>query len=392
MSDYLFLMESRLSKDQLQLIVQVQHASAKAGIHLFLAGGAVRDLLAGKPIRDLDFSVEGPALKLVRQLDNRLISTLSVDELVQSAEVAFGTATAEIAMCRRETYGKTGAKPKISPATIQEDLRRRDFSVNAIALSLNKASRGLLLDPTNGLSDLERKELRALSTYSFYEDPSRLLRLIRLRTRLGYTIDERTRNHYNNARETRVEEQIPPDGRLRELEQLANELDTVEASRGLAAAGLLGVFEPHLGKKLDTASLARLDKARRVVEPAGLRVDSFDPFLWALTRKLSSSERKNLNARLGIRAARAKAWMELEAGVKPLQKLLAGKPMAQGSRVQQVLTPHDPALALFLMAFSPLQSVRERIKNYFTQMHPPAPPPAPSPAPSPSLTPSFTSR
>ena len=81
----------------------------------------------------------------------------------------------------------------MTPATIQEDLRGRDFSVNAIALSLNKASRGLLLDPTNGLADLEHKELRTLNTYTFYDDPSRLLRLVRFRIRLGYGVEERTR-------------------------------------------------------------------------------------------------------------------------------------------------------------------------------------------------------
>ena len=95
-------------------------------------------------------------------------------------------------MSRQEKYARAGAKPQVSPATIQEDLRGRDFTCNSIALSLNRASRGLLLDPMNGLADIGRHELRATSTYGFYDDPTRLLRLERFRVRLGFT---RRRTH-----------------------------------------------------------------------------------------------------------------------------------------------------------------------------------------------------
>ena len=101
MSDYIFRLESRLSPDQLQLLGQVHQAAAGMQMHLFLAGGAVRDLLGGFRIQDLDFAVEGPALKLVRQLDRRLFTVQSVDEERQSAELVIGGhATLEIGRCR----------------------------------------------------------------------------------------------------------------------------------------------------------------------------------------------------------------------------------------------------------------------------------------------------
>src|SRR5205807_6259514 len=118
---------------------------------------------------------------------------VSSDENRKSVELVFPSGvTAQVAMSRQEKYARTGAKPQVSQATIQEDLRGRDFTCNAIALSLNRASRGLLLDPMNGLADIERKELRAVTTYGFYDDPSRLLRLVRFRVRMGYTVEERT--------------------------------------------------------------------------------------------------------------------------------------------------------------------------------------------------------
>jgi tRNA nucleotidyltransferase (CCA-adding enzyme) len=370
MSDYIFLLESRLNPDQVQALAQVQQAASHAQLRLYLAGGAIRDLLGRSKIRDLDFCVEGPALKLVKQLDSRLFRIESTDPARQSAEVVFGgRATIEIAMCRRETYSKAGAKPEIERSTIQDDLRRRDFSVNALALSLNPASRGLLLDPTNGLADIERKELRSLNTSSFYEEPVRMLRLVRLAARLGYTLEERTKSQLASALEAGMADRIPARARFAELTKLAEEMDSAGAVKALAQHELLDVFEPHLARKLDLPLLARLDKVRPAVEEAGVPVDSLGPFLYCLTRKLSGAERNALKTRTGMKASEASAWTGLEAQAKALQKLLTGR-IAQNSKLHKILSAQDPAVALFLLAFAPVSGVRDKIKSYFTVIHP----------------------
>src|SRR5208283_4218455 len=98
-----------------------------------------------------------------------------------------------------EHYEKVGKPPVVTPASIQEDLRRRDFTCNAMALSLNEGSRGLLLDPFNGAADIEARLLRVLHTYAFLEDPARLIRAIRFATRFGWELEDRTRARYDNA-------------------------------------------------------------------------------------------------------------------------------------------------------------------------------------------------
>src|SRR5690349_8855289 len=203
MSDYIYMLESHLSPDQSRVVESVQAAAGQANVNLFLTGGAMRDMLAGFRIRDLDFSVEGNALKMAKAVsDHAGAKIVSQDETRKSAELVFATGvTAQIAMSRQEKYARTGAKPQVTPATIQEDLRGRDFTCNAIALSLNRASRGLLLDPMNGLADIERRELRLTNPYGFYDDPTRLLRLYRFRARLGFTVEERTTMQVANARE-----------------------------------------------------------------------------------------------------------------------------------------------------------------------------------------------
>ncbi len=228
MSDYMFMLESHLSADQFRAIGQLQELAGTTGVGLFLTGGAMRDMLGGFPVRDLDFTVEGNALKLAKAAETkRLGEIVSVDDLRKSAELRLpGGVTVEVAMARSERFPKSGGRPQVSPATIHEDLRCRDFTVNAIALSLNKASRGLLIDPTNGAGDIERKELRAIHNYSFYDDPARMLRLIRFKVRLGYAIDERTNLQYQNAREAEMLTRISSEALGAELRHLAKEPST----------------------------------------------------------------------------------------------------------------------------------------------------------------------
>src|SRR5437899_4825445 len=104
-------------------------------------------------------------------------------------------------MARSEHYDKPGKAPQMAPATIIEDLRRRDFTVNAMALSLNEGSRGLLMDPFNGAADIEAKLLRVLHNYAFLEDPSRLIRATRFAARFHWPMEERTQQRYDAAKE-----------------------------------------------------------------------------------------------------------------------------------------------------------------------------------------------
>src|SRR5438874_529639 len=167
MPDYMFLLESRLSPEQRAAMMRVQELSAALGFNVYLTGGTVRDLITGASLRDLDFTVEGNPSRIARELEKGGAKVLREDERYRHIEVLFaGDCEGSISAARDDYYVRPGTRPEIRWSTIMEDLRRRDFSLNAIAISLNPASRGLLLDPTNGLSDIERAEVRALSIHS----------------------------------------------------------------------------------------------------------------------------------------------------------------------------------------------------------------------------------
>src|SRR5579872_2497917 len=201
MPDYIYMLETRLSPDQQRALSIVQDAARAHEMNVYLSGGAVRDLTSGFSIRDLDFSVQGNALKLQKDLEK---GGLLIDGIDNDARVLFLSGPTgvriEVASTRSETFPKPG-KPHYGPANMLEDLRRRDFTVNAMALSLNPGSRGLLMDPFNGVADIEAKHIRVLHNYSFLEDPSRLIRAIRFATRFQWTLEEKTQLRYESAKE-----------------------------------------------------------------------------------------------------------------------------------------------------------------------------------------------
>src|ERR1700682_6262093 len=187
MADYIYTMEIRLTPDQLKGVSLVQDIARAAGMNVYLTGGAVRDIISGFAIRDLDFTVQGNPLKLQKDLERAGAVMGGTEDDTKTLYVTLpGSVRAEVSSARIERYEKTGKPPVVSPATLIEDLKRRDFTVNAMALSLNPGSRGLLMGPFNGAADIEAKLLRVLHNYAFVEDPSRLIRASRFAARFHW--------------------------------------------------------------------------------------------------------------------------------------------------------------------------------------------------------------
>jgi tRNA nucleotidyltransferase (CCA-adding enzyme) len=376
MSDYMFMLENHLSSAQNRVVAEVQAAAGASGVNLFLAGGAVRDMLGGFEVRDLDFTVQGDALKLVAVLKEKGVRVLASDESRRAVELLFpGDVRGQVAMSRVERYARTGAsgaRPQITPASIHEDLRGRDFSINAMALSLNRASRGLMIDPTNGQADLEQRELRSLSPYSMYDDPRRLYRLVRLKVRLGLAVEERTQTQFDNARAAGVQESIPPRALFQELRQIALEPSPGENLRALEAEGLLKVFSPALtGAKLNLPVFARLEKAVRMVAGQdGPRMEPLGPFLSVLNEKLTPRERAELARNTEMTAAEADSWRKLEPRARKLELALKSPRLRKPSQVYQVLSKAAPDEVCFVLCRTQLRPVQERVRNYFEKYLP----------------------
>jgi tRNA nucleotidyltransferase/poly(A) polymerase len=368
------MLENHLSADQNRVVQEVQAAAGQANVNVFLTGGAMRDMLAGFRIRDLDFVLEGPALKVAKTVSERANAQITAsDDNRKCAELLFPSGvTAQIAMSRQEKYARSGAKPQVLAATIQEDLRGRDFTCNAVALSLNRASRGLLLDPMNGLADIERRELRAAGPYVFYDDPSRLLRLIRLRVRLGFAIEARTEMQVANAREAEVEKLISPRAFAEELQRISAEDAPSEIMAGLEQAGILALFTPALSEdKLNLAGLAKLEKLEHLLpDEAKNRAARLGPFLWVLTEKLTAKEKQALVKTIDLSKADAAAFEKLDAHAKKLETALRSARIRKPSQVYQIVGAAAPEEIILTLYRSVVKPVQERLRSYFQKYLP----------------------
>ena len=292
MADFIYLMETRLSPDQQKALALVTEVARSHEMNVYLTGGAVRDIISGFVIRDLDFSVQGNALKLQKDFEKAGAVIEGTDEHTRSILLLLpGNVRAEVTSTRSERYDKPGKPAEITPGTIYDDMRRRDFTVNAMALSLNPGSRGLLSDPFNGMADIEAKVLRVLHNYAFYEDPSRLIRATRLATRFHWTLEERTQARYDAAKENNYIDNISDRTLGHEVEQLAHEEQPVEVLKALEKEGWLKVLAPHLSvAKVDTAGLAHMAKAKQQLQDVGLNPDASPIVMYYLTKKLGDKD------------------------------------------------------------------------------------------------------
>ena len=368
MADYIYTMEIRLTPDQLKGVNLVQEVARAAGMTLYLTGGAIRDIISGFTIRDLDFTVQGNPLKLQKDFEKAGAQLAGHEEDTRTLFLVLpGNVRAEIGMARTEVYEKVGRAPTITPASIQEDLRRRDFTVNAMALSLNEGSRGLLLDPFNGVADIEAKVLRILQNYSFVEDPSRLIRAARFMARFHWPMEERTQQRFDAAKENKYIEHISRSAIGHEIAQLAHEDDPLNVIRALEKEDWLKVLHPHWSSaKVDTDGLATLMKTRQQMVDLGYTVDPSAAVMHFLTAKLSDKDISDLQ-RLIPRKDLIAAWRDIENHSKELAKRLTGKEAATPSRTWNLLSSARPEMILFLAVTSRHQAVEQKIKNFLTK-------------------------
>jgi tRNA nucleotidyltransferase (CCA-adding enzyme) len=368
MADYIYTMEIRLTPDQTKGVNLVQEISRAAGVTLYLTGGAIRDIISGFTIRDLDFTVQGNPLKLQKEFERAGAQLAGHDEDTRTLFLVLpGDVRAEIGMAHTEHYEKVGKPPVITPASIQDDLRRRDFSVNAMALSLNEGSRGLLLDPFNGVADIEAKLLRILHNYSFVEDPSRMIRATRFAARFHWPLEERTQQRYDSAKENNYIEHISRKAIGHEIGQLAHEDDPLNVVRALEKENYLKVLHPHWTvAKVDVNGLTQLMKTRQQLVDLGYTVDPSAAVMHFLTAHFSEKDITDLR-RLMPRKDLIEAWRDIEDHAKELAKRLTGKEAATPSRTWNLLSSARPEMVLFLAVTSRHQTVAQKIKNFLTK-------------------------
>jgi tRNA nucleotidyltransferase (CCA-adding enzyme) len=317
----------------------------------YLVGGAVRDLLRGADAVDLDLAVEGDARSVARALAERLGGSAREHERFGTATVRAGDLAFDLAATRTESYDQPGALPTVQAATLADDLKRRDFTVNALAVALVGDDLGHLYDPHGGLADLEAGIVRILHAGSFLDDPTRLLRAVRYETRLGFQMDEDTERA---ARAALAEDALSTVSGKRVRDELMDLLAEHEAPAAVERMRDLGVaraLHPALDPDPDLIASASLGAAaigadRGLAALAALisaAPDELDGWLGDL--QLDARDRDAV-----ARAAReapviARGLAERERTPSELLDLLGGEPPTALALALALGAPSDPILS-----------------------------------------------
>lgn len=256
------MMARYLPAGALTLVDQVTKAANKKRKRVYLVGGVVRDLILQRPCLDIDLVLEGDAIDLGKTLDR--------GEGKLTVHPAFGTATLkgegftlDLVTARRETYPRPGALPEVTPGTLNEDLFRRDFTINAMAIALTGPQRGTLVDPWGGMADIEARLVRVLHDKSFVDDATRILRALRYEQRLGFKLENST--EFLLKRDIPRLDDISGDRIRHELNRIFEELSPELAVR---RGGQFGVWKRlHARLKGDSWVTNSFQRARDLLQP-----------------------------------------------------------------------------------------------------------------------------
>ena len=367
MADYIYLLENRLSAAQQAALLAVRQVARAKGLTVFLVGGAVRDMTSGSPVRDLDVVVQGNALKFKKEIEKAGGKITGENEIFQVVFAQFpdGVRVA-IGSTLSVSYPKPG-KPVVKPATILDDLRRRDFTANAMALSLNDGSYGLLMDPLNGVADIENRELRLVSNYGFIEDPARMIRAVRFSARLGWQMDPKTLERYETGKKEGYIAAMDPFHRGYETEEIFHEEDPMRVLKRLEAEGWMKHLFPALSSaKANATELDRLRESQMHLVVQGINPDAATANFPYLTAKMAPKDVAALKKsfpRQGFVAEIA----ALEGEAKAFAAEFSSKNAATPSQAWKLLHSAKPEAILWVAHTSKNAGIQAKFKGFFTE-------------------------
>ncbi|MDE3104061.1 MAG: CCA tRNA nucleotidyltransferase [Acidobacteriota bacterium] len=365
MADYIYLLENRLSAAQRAALQTLREVARSKGLTIFLVGGAVRDLINGSPVRDLDVVVQGNAAKLKKDIEKAGGKLAGDADTPHSFFVQFpGGVRVEFGSTLAVTFPKPG-KPVYKLAGLQDDLRRRDFTANAMALSLNEGtSYGLLIDPLNGVADIENRELRLVSNYGFIEDPVRMIRAARFMARLGWNLEEKTQTRYETGKAEEYIAAMSDFQRGYETEEIFHEEDPLRVLRRLESEGWIKSLFPALSSaKVNLTELEKLRDVQTQLQLQGISPEMATANFPLLTAKLSSRELAELK-KMFPRQVFVHDIEALEQETKAFAAELAHKSNTLPSQAWKLIYSAKPEAVLWTAYTTRSAALQQKFKSF----------------------------
>ena len=370
------LIRNRLPKRIQELLTQLGQIGDELDIGVFVVGGFVRDLLLNKENLDIDVVVEGDGVAFAETFASRNACRVRCHRKFGTAVLIYADGfKLDIASARMEYYLKPGALPDVEHASVKMDLSRRDFTINTLAISLNRIVFGEMLDYYGGQRDIEDKAVRVLHNLSFVEDPTRVFRAVRFEQRLGFKIGKQTENLLLSAVRLGLMEKVSGKRIFNELFLIMNEHQPLPDISRLAQLDVLRYIHPSLTSKVDYSK--SFDEARRAIDwydllYTGLPCERWLCYFLVFTAVLDRTEIKNLCARLQIIPRYCVILSQQRSTALGILKRLEGRshdqPSPRPSSLYRWFKPLATEILLFLMARTGKESVRQWLSLYITHM------------------------
>ena len=365
------LMKKQLPSELMKLLRAIGLLGDKLNMGVFLVGGFVRDLLLGVKDLDIDVVVEGDGLCFARNLSRSLRGKLHIHKKFKTAVVTAPDFKIDIATARTEYYERPGALPTVIPqSSIRADLSRRDFSINALAIQLNRCHFGRLIDYYGGERDLRRDIVRVLHNFSFIEDPTRIFRAVRFSERYNFTISPETEDLIKRAVKLELFESLSPERVRQELVAILNEESPVKAIKRMAEFNELAYIHPSI--KYDRHLHSLIIRLSSQIKLHHRHFPSDTPALWliyfmAIIHNLTIDELGEVLQKFTFSKKERTKLFRSHKTVPRLSKALR-KPSISPGRLYTLLHPLSPEEIIFLLSKTKFKDVKKNINFYLKKL------------------------
>jgi tRNA nucleotidyltransferase (CCA-adding enzyme) len=365
------VLKERLPRKVIKLLKNFGHVADMLGYNVYLVGGLVRDVLLRRENLDVDIVIEGDGIKFAQEFAEHYDARVRSHPKFGTAVLIFSDGfKVDVATARMEYYESPGAPPIVETSSLKLDLYRRDFTINTLAIKLNKSSYGTLIDYFGAQEDIKEKVLRVLHNLSFVEDPTRVLRAIRFEQRFGFKIGRLTLALIKNAVKINCFKDLSGRRLFLELKLILKEQDPIKAIERMNEFDLLQLISPEIRLTKDLRRL--LEEIRKVIAWHNLLYleEPFEPWKVYWHGLSSSLDTKALGAlvqRMGILGPKDLRMLPKRQDEEKLLDSLY-KFDADNYRLYTLLLPYDTETLLYLLAKTGSEKIRRLISNYFTRL------------------------
>ena len=365
------MLKERLPRNIIKLLKDLGHVADMSGYNAYLVGGLVRDVLLKRDNLDVDIVIEGDGIRFAHEFAEHFDARVRSHRKFRTAVLIFPDGyKVDVATARIEYYESPGAPPIVETSSLKLDLYRRDFTINSLAIKLNKRHYGTLIDYFTAQKDIKERVLRVLHNLSFVEDPTRVFRAVRFEQRFGFKIGKLTLALIKNAVKINCFKDITGRRLFLELKLILKEQDPVKAIERMNELDLLQFVSPEI--KLTSGLQTLLEEIRSVITWYNLLyleepIDTWKVYWNGLTSSLDTDSLRSLAQRIGMVDLDSRNMLSQRKNSEGLLNALF-KFDGDNYQLYTSLVPYDTETLLYLMAKANNEKIKRLISNYFSRL------------------------